>query len=141
MRTLKRTASGERAKGHVILLVEDVADVRTVLSDILVREGFGVVEAANGHEAIVYASALDIDVVVMDLSLPLLDGTATTRVLRAHERTKDIPVIALTGYPVDAADRHEFEHVLSKPCLPEVLIQRLRAVLAQREAGGGSGQR
>src|SRR5271170_5750040 len=61
MRTPKRTSSGERAKGQVVLLVEDVLDVRTVLADILVREGFGVVEASNGHEAIVYASALPID--------------------------------------------------------------------------------
>jgi CheY-like chemotaxis protein len=140
MGTPKRTSSGERAKGQVVLLVEDVADVRTVLADILVREGFGVVEAANGHEAIVYASALTIDVVIMDLSLPLLDGVATTRVLRANERTRNIPVIALTGYPVEGPDRHEFEHVLAKPCLPEVLVQRVRAVLA-RPAGGESKQR
>lgn len=139
MRTPKRTKSGERAKGAVILLVEDVADVRTVLADILVREGFGVVEAANGHEAIVYASALTIDAVVMDLSLPLLDGVATTRVLRGNERTRSIPVIALTGYPVEGADREEFDQVLSKPCLPEVLVQRLRGVLA-RAAGGHGGQ-
>jgi two-component system phosphate regulon response regulator PhoB len=135
MRTPKRTSSGERAKGPIVLLVEDVADVRTVLAGVLVREGFGVVEANNGHEAIVYASALTIDAIVMDLSLPLLDGVAAARVLRAHDRTRRIPVIALTGYPVEGADWPEFEHVLTKPCLPEVLVQRLRAVLARR--GGG----
>lgn len=139
MRTPRRTSSGERAKGQVVLLVEDVADVRTVLADILVREGFGVVEASNGHEAIVYASALQIDAVVMDLSLPLLDGVATTRVLRGHERTRHIPIIALTGYPVEGADRDVFDHVLAKPCLPEVLVQRLRGALV-RTAGGQGGQ-
>jgi CheY-like chemotaxis protein len=119
----------------VVLLVEDVADVRAVLADILVREGFGVVEASNGHEAIVYASAVAIHAIVMDLSLPLLDGVEATRLLRAHPRTKDIPVIALTGYPVDQVDRQEFTHVLSKPCHPDALLQILRGVLV-RAAGG-----
>ena len=113
--------------------------MRAVLADILVREGFGVVEASNGHEAIVYASALAIDVVVMDLSLPLLDGVEAARVLHTHVRTRHIPVIALTGYPVEPADRAEFAHVLAKPCLPETLVQHIRAVFA-RGTGGRSQQ-
>jgi CheY-like chemotaxis protein len=139
MGTAKRTSSGERAKGQVVLLVEDVADVRAVFSDILVREGYGVVEASNGHEAIVYASAVAVHVIVMDLSLPLLDGVEATKVLRAHPKTKDIPVIALTGYPVDQVDRRQFDHVLTKPCHPDALLQILRGVLA-RAAGGHSQQ-
>ena len=135
MRTPKRTSSGERPKGQVVLLVEDVPDVRSVLADILVREGFGVVEASNGNEAIVYASSLPIDAIIMDLSLPLLDGVEATRELRAHERTRNIPVIALTGYPVDRASQKDFNHVLTKPCLPDILVQRLRGVLARVAAG------
>jgi CheY-like chemotaxis protein len=140
MREPKRTSSGERAKGQVILLVEDVSDVRSVLAEILVREGFGVVEASNGHEAVVYASALPIDAIVMDLSLPLLDGVDATRVLRGHERTRTIPVLALTGYPVDPADRAEFAQVLTKPCRPDALVSHLRAVLARTAAAGGRSQ-
>jgi CheY-like chemotaxis protein len=141
MTTPKRTSSGERAKGPVVLLVEDVADVRSVFAEILVREGFGVVEATNGHEAIVYANALSLDAIVMDLSLPLLDGLETTRLLRSREHTRHVPVIALTGYPVSPADRKEFEHVLTKPCLPEVLLQRLRGVLARSGAPASSSER
>lgn len=130
MRTPKRTISSERTRGPVVLLVDDVVDVRSVFAEILVREGFGVIEASNGHEAIVWAHAARPDAIVMDLSIPLLDGAEATRVLRSHAATRLIPVIALTGYPVEPADRKEFEHVLTKPCMPDVLVQRLRAVLA-----------
>jgi two-component system cell cycle response regulator DivK len=137
MRTPKRTSSGERAKGPIVLLVEDVTDVRAALADVLVRAGFGVVEAANGHEAIVYASALPLDALVMDLSLPLLDGVEATRVLRASQRTRHVPIVALTGYPVHRDDREVFDLVLTKPCLAEVLVQGLRGVIVRT---GGAGQ-
>lgn len=139
MRTPKRTISSERAKGPIVLLVEDVVDVRSIFAEILVREGFGVIEASNGHEAIVWAHAVHPDAIVMDLSIPLLDGVEATRVLRSHDATRRIPVIALTGYPVDPPDRKEFEHVLTKPCVPEVLVQRLRAVLSRDAAGRQQG--
>jgi two-component system cell cycle response regulator DivK len=137
----KRTSSGARAKGRVVLLVEDVADVRSVLAEMLQREGFAVVEASNGHEAIVYASSVTIDAIVMDLSLPLLDGVEATRVLRSQERTRAIPIVALTGYPIEPVDRREFDDVLAKPCHPDALVQRLRAVLARAaKTGGGTHQ-
>jgi two-component system phosphate regulon response regulator PhoB len=130
----KRTISGERPKGPVVLIVEDVADVRTVFAELLVREGFGVVEGSNGNEAIIYAHAVRPDIIVMDVSLPLLDGIAATRVLRSHDSTRDTPIIALTGYPLDHAARKDFDHVLMKPCVPEVLMQRIRGELARVEA-------
>jgi CheY-like chemotaxis protein len=129
----RRTASGERAKGPVVLLVEDVYEVRVALAEVLVRAGFGVVEAANGREAVVYANTVHPDVIVMDLSLPVLDGAGATRLLRADPLTQGIPIIALTGYPVEPADRKEFDHVLAKPCLPDALLLRSRSVL--RSAG------
>jgi two-component system alkaline phosphatase synthesis response regulator PhoP len=128
----KRTKSAERPKGHVVLLVDDVTDVREVLAEILVREGFAVIEASNGHEAVVKARAARPDVIVMDIALPLLGGIEAARVIRAVENLHDVPIIALTARPVGTFDEHEFDGVLSKPCMPDVLVRRLQAVIVSR---------
>lgn len=128
----QRTKSAERRKGHVILLVDDVTDVRAVLAEILVREGFAVVEASNGHEAVVKARAVRPDAIVMDIALPMLGGTEAARVIRAVEGLHDVPIVALTARPVGTFDEHEFDGVLSKPCVPDVLVRRLQAVIVSR---------
>lgn len=128
----QRTKSAERPKGPVVLLVEDVADVRTVLAEILVREGFAVAEAGNGHEAVVKARALKPDVILMDIALPMLGGIEAARVIRAAEGLHDVPIIALTARPVGTFDEHQFDGVLSKPCTPDVLVRRLHAVILSR---------
>jgi CheY-like chemotaxis protein len=128
----QRTKSAERSKGHVVLLVEDVTDVRVVLAEILVREGFGVVEASNGHEAVVKARAVRPDVIVMDISLPMLGGIEAARVIHAVEGLRDLPILALTARPVGTFDEHEFDGVLSKPCTPDVLVRRLHAAIVNR---------
>lgn len=128
----QRTKSAERSKGPVVLLVEDVADVRMVLAEILVREGFGVAEARNGHEAVVKARSLKPDVIVMDISLPLLGGIEAARVIRSAEDMHDVPILALTARPVGTFDEHEFDGVLSKPCMPDVLVRRIQAAFVSR---------
>jgi CheY-like chemotaxis protein len=116
----------------VVLLAEDVNDVRAVLAEILVREGFAVVEASNGHEAVVKARAVRPDVIVMDIGLPLLAGIEAARVIRAIEGLHHVPIVALTGRPVGTFDEHEFDAVLSKPCVPDVLVRRLQAVIVSK---------
>jgi CheY-like chemotaxis protein len=128
----KRTKSAERTKGHVVLLVEDVDDVRSVLAEILVREGFAIVEASNGHEAVVKSRAVRPDAIVMDVVLPMLGGIEAARVIRAIEGLHDVPIIALTARPMGTFDEHEFDGVLSKPCMPDVLVRRLHAVIVSR---------
>jgi len=128
----KRTKSAERPKGDVVLLVEDVTDVRAVLAEILVREGFAVVEASNGHEAVVKARAVRPDAIVMDIVLPMLGGIEAARVIRAVDGLHDVPIVALTARPVGTFDEHEFDGVLSKPCMPDVLVRRLQAVIVSR---------
>lgn len=128
----QRTKSAERSKGPVVLLVEDVIDVRTVLAEILVREGFGVVEASNGHEAVVKARAVRPDVIVMDVSLPLLGGIDAARVIHSVQGLQDVPILALTARPVGTFEEHEFDGVLSKPCLPEVLVRRLHTIIVSK---------
>jgi CheY-like chemotaxis protein len=87
-----------------ILLVEDNPDNRDMLSRRLVRRGFELSFAADGAEAIERAVAERPDLVLMDLSLPVIDGWEATRRIKADPATRAIPVIALTAHAM-AGDR------------------------------------
>src|ERR1700730_8129528 len=80
-----------------VLIVDDVLAVRTAYRVHLQRSGFDVVEAANGVEALLRVRRAVPDVILMDLSLPLMDGWEATRLLKADRRTAAIPIVALTG--------------------------------------------
>ncbi len=80
-----------------ILIVEDEAELRFILSAHMRAAGFDVLEASDGAAAVRVAKESQPDVVIMDIGLPVLDGIAATRALRADERTKHIPVIMLTA--------------------------------------------
>ena len=95
-----------------ILLVEDNEMNRDMLSRRLVRKGFEVVIAEDGQAGVDMAGSESPDLILMDLSLPVLDGWEATRKLKADPATKDIPVIALSAHamPGDA------EKALSAGC-------------------------
>ena len=86
--------------GHesaLVLLVDDYPDNRDIYVQFLTYSGLRVEEAENGYEALDKAFALRPNVIVMDLSLPGLDGWEATRRLKAGEETRSIPIIALTA--------------------------------------------
>jgi CheY-like chemotaxis protein len=96
--------------------------------------GFDVIEAGNGVEALERAADSAPDIIVMDLSLPIMDGWEATRRLRADARTTSIPVIVLTGHAItksDAATDLGCDAFVIKPCLPEALEREIRRVLEQ----------
>jgi CheY-like chemotaxis protein len=127
------SAAPRPSPAPLVLLVDDVADNRTVYAMWLTTVGFRVAEAANGHEALEAVQRLRPDAVVMDLSLPQMDGWEATRRIRSAPESRDIPVIALTGYALaDHAQRARdagCDLVITKPCLPEDLEKVLRGVL------------
>ena len=84
----------------LVLVVDDYAAAREMYAEYLEFSGFRVAEAKNGAEALDKAFALTPDVILMDLSLPVMDGWEATRRLKADERTRGIPVVALTGHYV-----------------------------------------
>ena len=84
-----------------ILLVEDNAENREMLGRRLSRRGHQLSFAADGAEAIAIANAELPDIVLMDLSLPVIDGWEATRRLKSAEPTAAIPVIALTAHAMD----------------------------------------
>jgi len=120
----------------LVLIVEDEADLRHLYAQQLILSGFDVLEAANGQDAIDTVSSQSPDVVVMDLSLPVIDGWEATRRLKADDRTAHIPVVALTGHDgsgeLQRATSAGCDWFVPKPCPPDALITEVRRVLAAR---------
>ena len=120
----------------LILVVEDQEELRRLYVEHLALSGFEVIEAANGEEAISHTSSHAPDVVLMDLSLPILDGWEATRRLKADSRTAHIPVVALTAHDgsgeLQRATRAGCDWFVPKPCPPDALITEVRRVLAGR---------
>ena len=81
-----------------VLLVDDYPDAREMYTEYLQFSGYDVVQAANGMEALEQAVEASPDIILMDLSLPVMDGWEATRRLKADKRTAGIPVVALTGH-------------------------------------------
>ena len=117
----------------LVLLVDDAEDNREVYAQFLHFAGFRVEFAVDGLEAIEKAASLRPDVIVMDLSLPRMDGWEATRRIKSDPETRGIPVIALTGHAVSESKRKAQEvgcsGYLTKPCLPDVLVSEIRRLV------------
>jgi two-component system, cell cycle response regulator DivK len=122
----------------LVLVVDDFADNREMYSEYLSFSGYDVIEAKNGMEAIAKAQDRMPDIIVMDLSLPVMDGWEATRRLKADERTRQIPVVALTGHALAGHHRGAREagcdSFLAKPCLPDQLVAEIRRMLETGKA-------
>src|SRR5687767_7506805 len=91
-------AEGTHMLNKKVLLVEDNEDNRVVYSTILQYFGYAVVEAADGREGIRMAQEHHPDIILMDISIPFLDGWQATQQLKGDVATSTIPVIALTAH-------------------------------------------
>ena len=116
-----------------VLLVEDEEPLRQVLRELLEREGFTVVEASDGVQALDEVDRSAPDVLVLDLNLPRLDGYGVLNHLRARPSTAKLPVIVLTAKGDEENEVRVFEtganDFLAKPFRPRALSARLRALL------------
>ena len=117
----------------LVLLVDDYPDAREMYTEYLEFSGFDVVEAGNGMEALQRAVDTVPDIILMDLSLPVMDGWEATRRLKADPRTAAIPVVALTGHALagisEGAKKAGCDAFVTKPCLPEDLVREIRKIL------------
>jgi CheY-like chemotaxis protein len=122
-----------------ILLVEDNEMNRDMLSRRLIRKGYEILIAEDGAKGVEMASAQLPDLILMDMSLPIMDGWEATRRLKAADGTKGIPIIALTAHAM-STDR---EKVLEAGCdeydtkpveLPR-LLQKIERLLNDRKPG------
>ena len=115
-----------------VLLVDDNADLRFVWRRLLVTAGFQVSEAPNGEEGLRRARELQPDLIVMDVSMPVLDGIAATARLKSQRETAAVPVIVISG-EADTAERARAagcEIFLTKPIRNQQLLEAIHRVLA-----------
>jgi CheY-like chemotaxis protein len=121
-------------QGPLILVVDDYEDAREMYAEYLRFCGFRVAEARNGNEALERAFTLTPDLILMDLSLPGMDGWEATRQLKSDERTRNIPVVALTGHALagasEGAKMAGCDSFVTKPCLPDDLVIEVRRMLS-----------
>ena len=117
-----------------ILVVEDNEMNRDMLSRRLMRKGYAVIIALDGEEGVTKAQAEAPDLILMDMSLPVLDGWEATRRLKAGPKTHAIPIIALTAHAM-AGDRERAlaagcDDYDSKPIELQQLLGKIKALLA-----------
>ena len=121
-----------------VLVVDDYPDAREMYGEYLEYCGFEVVQASNGMEALQRALDAAPDIILMDLSLPVMDGWEATRRLKADKRTAGIPVVALTGHALagisEGAKKAGCDAFVTKPCLPEDLVREIQRVLDEAPA-------
>ncbi len=131
MAATARTESGSKAP--LVLVVDDYPDTRDMYAEYLDFAGMRAETAENGRQAVRRALRAHPDAIVMDLAMPVLDGWEATRILHADPRTKDIPIVVLTGTSQPDQKKRAEECgamlVLTKPCSPSDLYEVLRDVL------------
>ena len=120
--------------GDKVLVVDDELDIRSLLSEFLPGEGYQVLLAVNGEEAIDLAKREKPQAILLDVRMPGIDGVETCRRLKAEEKTKFIPVIMITAFAdnkMDAIDAGADDFVYKPLDLVELSI-RLKSILRMR---------
>jgi DNA-binding response OmpR family regulator len=130
------SVSGAGDDQPVVLAADDDEDILELITFRLERSGYTVLQARDGEEAWDLAQARLPDLAVLDVMMPKLDGFELTRRLRAHETTRQIPVILLTARAQDADVQHGFDagadDYIRKPFSPQELRARVQAILGRR---------
>jgi two-component system, cell cycle response regulator DivK len=116
----------------LVLVVDDCEDTRSMLVEFLTLSGFTAVEAATGRDALVQARAHKPAFVVLDISLPDMDGREVARALRADPEVPRAFVLAVTGYTsdeaVEGARNSGCDAFVAKPCAPDALVEMMMAL-------------
>jgi two-component system phosphate regulon response regulator PhoB len=122
---------------ETILVVDDEEDILELIKYNLNHEGYVILTAKTGEEAIQIATRSQPDLIVLDLMLPGIDGLEVTRYLRSQASTHDLPIVMLTakGEESDIVAGLELgaNDYIAKPFSPKVLIARIRAILRRRK--------
>ena len=116
-----------------ILVVEDQADNRRILRDLLTSVGYEILEAVTGDEGVTLAATQHPDLILMDIQLPRIDGYEATRRIKADPELRHIPIIAVTSYALSGDDAQAFaagcDAYVAKPFSTRALLAKVRAYL------------
>jgi DNA-binding response OmpR family regulator len=134
----EKPGEGAMLKKPVILCVDDEPANLKLLENILVPRGFEVVNAADGEEALLKIKTRNIDLVLLDLMLPGMDGLQVSRKIKNNKKYSNIPIIMLTAHTgvesyIKSLSNEVFAY-FHKPFVAEELVKIIRAALGQSEA-------
>ena len=123
-----------------ILVVDDESRMRKLVKDFLVRQGYTVLEAADGMEAMDYFyEDKDIALVILDVMMPKMDGWQVCREIRMHSK---VPIIMLTARSEERDELQGFDlgvdEYISKPFSPKILVARVEAILRRTQGSGNT---
>jgi CheY-like chemotaxis protein len=129
--TAETTKSNEGQR--TILIVDDFDDTRLLLRTWLEKKGYRVVEAENGKQAVAIAESRQLDLIIMDVEMPELDGLSATRQIRRRANSEDLPIVVVSAYGADqfradalAAGCNEY---VSTPFEPDALEKLIRSLI------------
>ena len=131
------------AQDFLVLVVDDTVDNLVIISLHLQQRGYRVVTATNGEEAVKVASLTNPDLILMDLSMPELDGLGATRKIREHPTLRAVPIVAVTAFSTEGFQRAAFDAgidgYITKPIDFERMSDLVRSLLpVKRNDEGGT---
>jgi two-component system, cell cycle response regulator DivK len=139
----KAIVSRARVRPPVVLIVDDFPDNREMYGEYLEHVGFRVLECGDGQTAVDIARQEMPAAILMDLSLPVLDGWQATRILKNDPATANILIIVLTGHAEPASEKRALDAgcdvFMAKPCLPIDVADKIKKLL-DAAATGKSGK-
>ena len=133
------SSPGPDSPKFLILVVDDSADSVAMLSLDLQQEGYRVVTATNGEEAISVASSTQPNLILMDISMPRLDGLGATRRMREIDELREVPVIAITAFGTEGFQRAAYDAGLSGYLTKPIDFDRMHLLIARLLSPPGSG--
>jgi CheY-like chemotaxis protein len=129
-------SSGQGVYPPTILIVENEVSNRVLIEKVLSTRGYRCLSASNGREALDMLDREVVDLILTDLSMPVLDGYRTTQLIRERPAMAHVPIVAVTAYALndenEAALRIGCNEYLTKPFKPRQLLEVVERLLPQR---------
>ena len=118
-----------------ILVVEDQADSRQIIRDMVAGTDYEITEAENGEEALAAIAKQRPDLILMDIQLPIMDGYTATRLIKTDPALRSIPIIAVTSYALAVEEKKAraagCDDYVTKPFSPRQLLAKIRQYMPQ----------
>ena len=123
----------------LILVVDDSADNVALISLDLQQQGYRVVTASNGEDAVTVAISLMPNLILMDINLPTLDGLGATRRIRENDAMREVPIIAITAFGTEGFQRAAYDAGVSGYLTKPLDLDRMHQLIARLLSPSGSG--
>jgi CheY-like chemotaxis protein len=124
----------------LILVVDDSADNVALISLDLQQQGYRVVTASNGEDAVTVAISMMPNLILMDINLPTLDGLGATRRIRENDALREVPIIAITAFGTEGFQRAAYDAGVSGYLTKPLDLDRMHQLIARLLSPSGSGR-